>query len=200
MYDHINSMAKPSNKEKILQEGLKLVHERGFGGASVRDIVQAAGVPQGSFTNHFASKEAFGLEIIEIYAAGGLELVARTLRNDALPPLKRLGDYLDATQEKFCGSGMKAGCMLGNFAAEAAESGESIRKRVVAVFQATEDSVAYCLEAAVAAGELPKDFPVRDVAGFILSSLQGVNLLGKTIHSVEPFERFKRVLFERVLR
>jgi integrase len=30
----------------------------------VRDVVQAAGVPQGSFTNHFTSKEAFGLEIL----------------------------------------------------------------------------------------------------------------------------------------
>jgi len=200
MYDHIKSMAKPSNREKILQEGLKLVHERGFGGASVRDIVQAAGVPQGSFTNHFASKEAFGLEVIEIYAAGGEELTARTLRNDDLPPLQRLAAYLDATQENFCGSGMKAGCLLGNFAAEAAETGESIRLRLIAIFQATEESVAYCLEAAVKAGELPKDFPVRDVAGFILSSLQGVNLLGKTIRSVEPFERFKRVLFNQVLR
>jgi TetR/AcrR family transcriptional repressor of nem operon len=52
-------VAKPSNREKILTEGLRVVHERGFAGASVRDIVEAAKVPQGSFTNHFASKEAF---------------------------------------------------------------------------------------------------------------------------------------------
>lgn len=56
-------MSRPSNKEKLLTDGLRLVHERGFGASSVRDITQAAGVPQGSFTNHFASKEAFGLEI-----------------------------------------------------------------------------------------------------------------------------------------
>ncbi len=56
-------MPRPSNKEKLLADGLRLVHERGFGASSVRDITQAAGVSQGSFTNHFASKEAFGLEI-----------------------------------------------------------------------------------------------------------------------------------------
>ena len=59
-------MAKPSNRERILTEGLRVVHAHGYAGASVRDIVQAAGVPQGSFTNHFTSKEAFGLEILEI--------------------------------------------------------------------------------------------------------------------------------------
>jgi TetR/AcrR family transcriptional repressor of nem operon len=83
-------MSRPSHRGKILAEGLKVVHERGFAGASVRDIVQAAGVPQGSFTNHFASKEAFGLEILEMYFANSLEVVRDTLRNDALAPLKHL--------------------------------------------------------------------------------------------------------------
>jgi TetR/AcrR family transcriptional regulator, transcriptional repressor for nem operon len=53
-------MPKPSHREKLLTAGLQVVFEQGYCGASVRDIVQAAGVPQGSFTNHFRSKEAFG--------------------------------------------------------------------------------------------------------------------------------------------
>src|SRR5260370_739409 len=88
-------MPKPSHREKLLIAGLRTVHERGFGGSSVRDIVEAAGVPQGSFTNHFASKEAFGLEILELYHAVTNEGVAAPLRNDALPPLKRLRRWID---------------------------------------------------------------------------------------------------------
>ena len=60
-------MPKPSHREKLLTAGLEVVFERGYCGASVRDIVQAAGVPQGSFTNHFRSKEAFCLEVLERY-------------------------------------------------------------------------------------------------------------------------------------
>src|ERR1022692_2078573 len=100
MDDHIGTMAKPSNREKILTEGLRVVHERGFANASVRDIVQAAGVPQGSFTNHFASKEAFGLEIIDLYFANTRRVIAETLRNDALDPLDRLGGYIDAQMNR----------------------------------------------------------------------------------------------------
>src|SRR6201986_2632898 len=92
---HLSCMPKPSNREKILTEGLRVVHERGFAGASVRDIVAAAGVPQGSFTNHFASKEAFCLEVLNLYHQNALEGIKRTLRNDSGPPLKRLHDYLD---------------------------------------------------------------------------------------------------------
>ena len=47
-------MGKPSNREKILTKGLRVVHERGFAGASVRDIVEAAKVPQGSFNQQDA--------------------------------------------------------------------------------------------------------------------------------------------------
>ena len=81
------SMAKVSNREKILCEGMKVVHARGFANASVRDIVGAAGVPQGSFTNHFSSKEAFGLEIIDRYALGAEAIFDKTLRNESLSPL-----------------------------------------------------------------------------------------------------------------
>src|ERR1700744_4208544 len=94
------TMPRPSHRGKILTEGLKVVHERGFAGASVRDIVQAAGVPQGSFTNHFASKEAFGLEIIELYFERSRAVIDATLRNDALPPLQRLRAYIDANKNR----------------------------------------------------------------------------------------------------
>src|ERR1035437_1553894 len=97
---HIGLMPKPSHREKILTEGLKVVHARGFANASVRDIVQAAGVPQGSFTNHFASKESFGLEVINLYFADSSVVIRETLRNDSLPPLERLGKYIDAGKNR----------------------------------------------------------------------------------------------------
>jgi TetR/AcrR family transcriptional repressor of nem operon len=58
------AMPKPSHREQLLKAGFKVVLERGYCGASVRDIVHAAGAPQGSFTNHFASKDAFCLELL----------------------------------------------------------------------------------------------------------------------------------------
>src|SRR6266481_10171603 len=100
MDGHIQHMPRPSNREKILTEGLRVVHRHGFAGASVRDIVHAAGVPQGSFTNHFASKEAFGLEILDLYLANGRQVMCETLRNDSLPPLARLRAYIDAGKNR----------------------------------------------------------------------------------------------------
>src|SRR5438552_2044757 len=192
-------MARPSNKEKLLSDGLRLVHERGFGASSVRDIAQAAGVPQGSFTNHCTAKEAFGLEILERYREMTSANVRATLRNDRLPPLRRLRAWIDGQLEYLRKDDMRRGCLYGNLSAEASETSDAIRFRVASVFAENQASIAYCLQAAIDAGELARNADVQDLAGFIVSSLQGAILVAKAQRSPIPMERFERLLFERLL-
>jgi TetR/AcrR family transcriptional repressor of nem operon len=193
-------MARPSHREKLLHVGMQVVHEHGFGGASVRDIVQAAGVPQGSFTNHFASKEAFGLEVIELYFSNAIETMRQTLRNDDLPPLQRLRAYIDSGKNRLNKDSMKNGCLFGNFAAEATDTSEPIRLRLVEIFGEVQAAIAYCLRGAVRAGEIAASTDCDEIAGFIVSSLQGANLLAKAQRNPLPVERFKEVLFSLVLK
>jgi TetR/AcrR family transcriptional repressor of nem operon len=193
-------MPKPSHREKLLHVGMQVVHERGFGGASVRDIVQAAGVPQGSFTNHFASKEAFGLEVIDLYFLNATETMRQTLRNDDLPPLQRLRAYIDSNRNRLDKDSVRNGCLFGNFTAEACDSSEAIRLRLVEVFGDVQAAIAGCLRAAVKAGEIAPSIDCDEIAGFIVSSMQGAYLLAKAQRSPVPVERFKEILFSLVLR
>ena len=193
-------MSKISNREKILCAGLQLVHEHGYAGASVRDIAKAADVPLGSFTNHFTSKEAFGLEIIDIYYADAKSLTDDTLCNDARSPLERLEAYIDASTDKLNTDNMRNGCLLGNFTAETVADNELIRDRLLEIFQEIENAFAYCLRAAVQAGEVPADLDVEETAAFIVQSLQGANLLSKAHRDPAPVERFKKNLFCKILK
>jgi TetR/AcrR family transcriptional repressor of nem operon len=193
-------MARASNREQILTKGLQVVHERGFAGASVRDIVQAAGVPQGSFTNHFASKEAFGLEVIDRYFAAGQAMMQETLLNDSEPPLARLRAYMDAGMNALNRDSMRNGCLFGNFAAEVCEHSEAMRLRLLEVFAEVQARIAYCLAAAVKAGELPLGFDCDGIAGFIVASQQGANLMAKMQRNPAPVERLTQVLFSTILR
>jgi len=175
------------------------VHERGFGGASVRDIVEAAGVPQGSFTNHFVSKEAFCLEILDLYFKDVRATIQRTLRNDSLPPLKRLRAYVDAQIKYLNRIGWQNGCLIGNFSAEATDQSEVIRKRLVEIYQEIGEAVAYCLRAAVKLGEVPRKTDCDELADFLTASLQGAILLAKTERNSVPVERFKHLIFSTLL-
>jgi TetR/AcrR family transcriptional regulator, transcriptional repressor for nem operon len=193
-------MSKASHRERILIEGMRVVHERGFEGASVRDIVQAAGVPQGSFTNHFVSKEAFCLEILDLYFEDVRAMIQRTVRNDSLAPLKRLRAYVDAQNKYLKKIGLRNGCLIGNFSAEASEHSEVIRKRIVEIFEEMRQSVAYCLRAAVKIGELPRKTDCDELAGFLNASMQGAILQAKAERSSVPIERFKHLMFSTILR
>lgn len=192
-------MPKPSNRDKILTEGLKVVLQRGFGGASVRDIIQAAGVPQGSFTNHFQSKEAFGLEIIDLYFDHAQQTLDATLRNDGYSPLARLRDYIAANQTRLHDDGMENGCLFGNFLGEAVDHSEPIRLRLLEIFAEVGAALKYCLDAAIAAGELPAYIDSASVADYIVGGLHGAILMAKVERSPVPVERFEQILFGMVL-
>ena len=193
-------MARASHKGKLLTAGFSLVHERGYGGTSVRDIVNAAGAAQGSFTNHFASKEKFGLEVLDLYYDKIQSVIDQTLRNEKLPPLKRLKAYFDIHIASIASYGSKRGCMFGNTSAEATDENEALRLRVVEMLDQVTASVEYCLKAAVKAGELPAGTKTKDLAGYITSSFQGAILMSKAYRSVTPIERFKRVLLASVVK
>jgi TetR/AcrR family transcriptional repressor of nem operon len=193
-------MARESHRRRLITEGFRLVHERGYGGTSVRDIVQAAAAPQGSFTNHFTSKQQFGLEVLDLYYDTIQSVIDQTLRNEKLSPLKRLKAYFDIHIASIESFGSKRGCMFGNTSAEATDENEALRRRVVEMLDDVTASVEHCLKAAVKAGELPKGTKTRDLAGYITSSFQGAILMSKAYRSVAPIERFKRILLASIVK
>ena len=89
-------MGRPSLREKIIESGVQTLHERGFAGAGVREITADAGVPQGCFTNHFRSKEAFAAAILDRYHERTQAIMDKTLRDEIRPAVERLRAYFDA--------------------------------------------------------------------------------------------------------
>ena len=77
--------------EKLLEAGVTLFAEKGFHGTGVKDIVERAGVPKGSFYNYFDSKEAFGAAILRHYAdsqAANSSIAAKITAAEAIKALK----------------------------------------------------------------------------------------------------------------
>jgi TetR/AcrR family transcriptional repressor of nem operon len=192
-------MARPSNKEQILDAGLEVVRRRGFTAAGVREITSAASVPQGSFTNHFASKEAFGLEILDRYFEDVRSLAAETLGTER-DPVERLRGYFDAITDRLQARGWQHGCLVGNLSLESAEHSEAIRTRLAEIFAEWRSPFARCLEQAAAQGRITLTVPAPDLADFLLASWQGAILRMKVERNPEPLHRFKDVVFTTVLR
>src|SRR5438094_1316930 len=122
-------MGRPSLRGKILRTGMRLMFRSGYQGATVRDICAAAGAPQGSFTNHFRSKEAFAVEVLDQYFDYLKRLVRQALNDETLTPRQRLKRYLDIITGKLECDRWRIGCLIGAWRLEASSQTTRLRER-----------------------------------------------------------------------
>jgi TetR/AcrR family transcriptional regulator, transcriptional repressor for nem operon len=191
-------MPKHSLRENLLEAGFRLMWQSGYGATGVRDIVAAAGAPQGSFTNHFRSKEEFTREVLDRYFAHVRGLVADALGDTTLRPAERLRRYLDVITLKLDEADWSRGCMIGNFSLETSPQSELLRTRLAAIFAEWRQPFAATIAEGQQAGEISSAFTPDELADFLLMSWQGAMLRMKVDRSPEPLERFKRIVFATV--
>jgi TetR/AcrR family transcriptional repressor of nem operon len=193
-------MARPSLRDKILQAGLPVMFRSGYHGASVRDICVAAGAPHGSFTNHFRSKEAFAVEVLERYFGYLKGLISDALGDQSFTPRQRLKRYLDVITDKLKRDRWMIGCLIGDFSLQASSHSRLLRQRLDRIFREWRSLFAACIAAAQAAGEIDSQFDAADLAEFLLTSWEGAILRMKVERSPAALERFKTIAFETVFK
>lgn len=67
-FDNVNDdILLTTTKTHLLEIGYQLIAHKGFTAVGIKQILDTAGVPKGSFYHYFASKEAFGEAIITHY-------------------------------------------------------------------------------------------------------------------------------------
>ena len=190
-------MARPNMRQKIVDAGLKVLIEKGFNGCGVQDITAAAGVPKGSFYNHFESKEALGAEIVECYGRDNPRRAA--LADKSVPALQRLRAHFECLNETCAAARFERGCLLGNFSAELADQSQLIRERLADLYNAWSTDIAAVIAEAQADGALSVKTPAADLAGFLLDAYEGALLRARVEKSGRAFDRFMTVAFTQIL-
>ncbi len=189
-------MAKPNARDRIIRAGLDQFHRVGFNGSSVEDITDLAGVPKGSFYNHFKSKEDLAVEAIDRY----LEQKPGALLSDsAVPPLKRLKAYFSALGQEFVDSGYKKGCLLGNFAGELADHSGPVRRRLEIAFDDWVKRIAAVIKEAQKVGEVDSRLKPEQLAGALLSAWEGALLRARAAGDAGALKEFMAVGFGRLI-
>ncbi|MCP3102236.1 TetR/AcrR family transcriptional regulator [Myxococcus sp. K15C18031901] len=191
-------MPRASVRDRLLAAGLETLRQQGFNGCGVQDITDAAGVPKGSFYNHFDSKEALGAAVVDHYMQVG-EAQWTRLEDTSLTPLRRLRAYFAEQVETLVAGRFECGCLLANFAAELADHSPAIRERVAASFAQWSARIERVLEAAQAAGEVAPDVAPAMLATFLLGAWEGAVLRSRVMKDRAPLDAFLRLAFDRSL-
>jgi TetR/AcrR family transcriptional regulator, transcriptional repressor for nem operon len=183
-------------KEQLVDGGSRVLFEKGFHAASVNDIAAAAGVPKGSFYNHFESKEALALEVTARYADS---YRVDDLRVGEDAPLVRLRAHFEAIIERTVARGVGLGCVLGNFSTELPGHSSTITDYVAASFDQWSDAVAATLEEAQAAGQLDAALDAATLGGYIVNAYEGAVARAKVSGDRAPLDAFVTTTFDTLL-
>jgi len=193
-------MAKESTKSTLLEVGKQVFLERGYNNSGIEAVLQAAGIPKGSFYYYFNSKEDFGLQVLDRFADCYRAELDRFLDDRTLRPLNRLRRYVESRCENLESQHCRNGCLVGNLSQEMADQSETFRARLTEVFKGWSDRFAECLAEAQQAGEIPAHLDVHELAEFWLNSWQGAVLRAKTARSTAPIRTFLNMMFGFVLQ
>jgi TetR/AcrR family transcriptional repressor of nem operon len=190
-------MAKPNVREQILEASARLLLERGFNATSVQDITAAAGVPKGSFYNHFESKEVLGAEIVDRY--GEVRGTRLAIVDRSLSPLERLRGHFEGLVALYVGMQCARGCLVGNFSAELAGQSELIRERLRHVYARWTTELEEAIAEAQAEGTIRAQPEAPQLAAFLLDSFEGAVLRSRVVKSRAPYDVFMTVIFGSLL-
>lgn len=168
----------------------------GYNGTSVKDIVDAAGVPKGSFYNYFDSKESFAVEALEAVATEQINSshnLISVMSSDA-SPMQRLHQFFSQNAAMACDAEFKVGCFFGNMCQEMSDNNEAIRKKVRHGLDYQTEIIQVVLDQAKEAGEISCDCKTETIAEFILNAWEGALMRMKATKSRQPLDAFLDML------
>jgi TetR/AcrR family transcriptional regulator, transcriptional repressor for nem operon len=175
-------------REEIVAAGLEEFHRLGYSACSVEDITRHAGVPKGSFYNHFKSKQDLAAHVIDEYFAHG---PIEVLTDDSTPPLKRLKQYFEILADPFLKSGCHRGCLLANFVIEVSDHNELLQSKLKGMFAQWTRSLAQVIRQGQERGEISTAYKPDTWAGFLLSAYEGTLLRARAAKDPRIMREFE---------
>jgi TetR/AcrR family transcriptional regulator, transcriptional repressor for nem operon len=187
-------MSKQDTRQAILQNGAKIIHSKGFVNTGIQEILDAAGVPKGSFYFYFKSKEDFGIALVEHFHNFIYSLFEKHLKDKSHPPLERLSGLIDNYIQLYKNLHFTHGCPIGNLSLEMSDLSEPIRMKLHDTYGAMRSTIRDCLAEAVDLGQIDKNWDIEDLAVFILNSWEGALLDMKLSKSITPLIIYKKIM------
>jgi TetR/AcrR family transcriptional regulator, transcriptional repressor for nem operon len=188
-------MVRPSVKQQIVDAGLAELHARGYAACSVEDITKAAGVPKGSFYNHFASKEEFAVEAVRRY----FEVSGWPPSFEATSAVGRLRAGFDALYDGARDRAYSRGCMWGNLANEVADHSTAIRGKLAEGLDAWSAVVTKLVAEAQRQGEISSAGDPAQLGRFIVNAWEGALTRSRVVRTSQPIDDFFEMVFGTLL-
>jgi TetR/AcrR family transcriptional repressor of nem operon len=186
-------------KERLLETGLAMLLERGYHDLGIQPLLDATAVPKGSFYHHFASKEDFALQVIDLYMVEVHRGLDACLLDQTRPPLERVRAFFEGTTEKYRQQGY-LGCLLGGLGQELSGVSEVFRRKVEQCLSEIAERVGGCLSEACKRGDLPAGADPQRMAELLINCWEGAALRTRLLRDPAPLAAMLDFYFQAAAR
>lgn len=191
---------KQITRDKLLDQGVAMLTERGYHGTGLQDLLGSVRVPKGSFYNYFASKEDFGAEVIRHYIEPFIQRLDDAYATPGLDALAALKKYFGDLIQELGRRQFMGGCLMGNLIGEIGDTHEVCLAALQEVYRRYRDKLEQGLAQAQREGTVRTDLSAADMADLLADAWQGALLRMKVEQSARPLERFVRHLLDGYFR
>jgi AcrR family transcriptional regulator len=165
---------------------MALFAERGYGVASVAEILRGADANSGSLYHFFPTKQDLLLGVLGLYRDGIYPMLLEPAWRGVEDPIRRIFALLARYRRMLEESEFMYGCPIGNLALEIHEPDPPVRELLATNFAGWVAAVERCL---VEAGDrLPEAVDRHALATFILTTMEGGVMQSRTHRSLQPFD------------
>lgn len=169
---------------------MEVLTAQGMSATGIETVLKRVDVPKGSFYHYFDSKDAFGLAVLEEYAAYFAHKLDRWLLDAGVPPLRRLVAFVEDGKAGMVRYRFERGCLVGNLGQEVVTLPESFRLRLEDVLEDWQRRLAACLRLAVERGDLAEDADCDELAAFFWIGWEGAVLRARLARETRPLDVF----------
>lgn len=150
----------------------------GFEGTSMRDLSEATGLGSGSIYAAFGSKEGLYLAALDLYrqryAMPLTDLLRSACGGDAREVVREV--FVSAVDE-IARDGRRRACLIVAAAMERARDDDRVATRLRSTTQALEFALFDVIAEGQVRGQIPADRDASDLAGFLVTNLQGLRVM-----------------------
>lgn len=163
------------NRERVVEDVMKLFWKKGYHGTSMQDLVDVTGLNRSSLYNTFGDKFSLFQEALKHYQEIQ-QAYLDDFRKDATSPKQVIESLFKGISKEVAEGKSKDGCMISNCISELGNLEDRLtdflinnKEQVVATFQAL-------IEEAQKIGEIDPAKNARHLALFLFSSLTGIRV------------------------
>lgn len=173
-------------REKLIDAAMELFVLQGYASTGLSQIARHAGANPGSLYYFFPTKEDLLNATLEKRLRLLWPIVLQRIWDGVDDPLERVFALLRQYREMLVVTEFRHGCPIGNLALELSESHPNARRLLAANFDNWLRAVEECF--AGASHRLPDEAEPRELAIFVLTTMEGAVMLARTYRDLRAYD------------